>query len=173
MVVTDCDRPSQRPMTGRPTVPMTDHPTDRPTEPRWLPITEAAAELGLSREALRGKVKRRTIRSKKGNDGRIAVLVSDRPTDRPSVPPPPQGRPWDGPGTTQGATVPCEPMVPLSLHREALDRADRAIESERARHHAEVARLEAAYRAASDSLMGKVAALLLAERRRPWWRRWL
>jgi hypothetical protein len=63
--------------------------------------------------------------------------------------------------------------VPAWVFREAraLHRAE--LERQETRHLAELARLEAAYKAAADNLMGKVAAVLLAERRRPWWRRWL
>jgi hypothetical protein len=63
--------------------------------------------------------------------------------------------------------------VPAWVFREAraLHRAE--LERQESRHLAELARLEAAYKAAAVSLMDKVAAVLLAERRRPWWRRWL
>jgi len=37
-------------------------------------------------------------------------------------------------------------------------------------HEHEINRLQGAYRAASDALMEKVAMVLVANRRRPWWR---
>ena len=70
-----------------------------------------------------------------------------------------------------------EPMVPLAVMNDALDRLERqhGVELERqdARHSAELARLERAYKAATDTLMARVSAVLLAHReRRPWWWPW-
>lgn len=177
-----------RPTTDRPTDPAALM-IDRPTEPRWLPITEAAIELGLSREALRGKVKRRTIRSRKGNDGKVLVLVDDRPTcddDRPTVPQVQPDRPWDVPGTSQVATVPGEPVVPLSqamamvaerdaLHREYIDRCLALAASERSllleRIDGAECRAEQATAALND-LVERVLAMVPAPQPASWWERW-
>ena len=50
----------------------------------WLTLTEAAARSGYSREALRLRVRRGKLKSSKGNDGTIRVLVSELVT----LPPP-------------------------------------------------------------------------------------
>jgi hypothetical protein len=47
---------------------------------RRLPLREAAEQLGVSKDALRQRIKRDTIRSDKGEDGRVYVYV-DATTD--------------------------------------------------------------------------------------------
>jgi IS30 family transposase len=46
-----------------------------PREGRRLPLREAAEVLGVSKDAVRQRVKRGTIRSDKGEDGRVYVYV--------------------------------------------------------------------------------------------------
>jgi excisionase family DNA binding protein len=64
---------------------------DREPTQDWLTVGEAARVLGVSDEAVRQKAKRRTLRSMKGNDGRLRVLIDtsstqDQPTgDRPKT----------------------------------------------------------------------------------------
>src|SRR5690242_17763532 len=64
---------------------------DREPTQDWLTVADAARSLGVSDEAIRQKVKRRTLRAMKGNDGRLRVLIDtsstqDRPkTDQPKV----------------------------------------------------------------------------------------
>ena len=78
-----------------------DRPNDRPTTDQWLSIKDAAAALGVSEDAIRSKVKRRTLRSRKGNDSRISVLVADRPNDQwPTNGRPMADRPNDRPIAT-------------------------------------------------------------------------
>src|SRR5689334_19203584 len=48
---------------------------DRDPTQGWMTIAEAARLLGVSDEAVRQKVKRRTLRARKGNDGRLQVMV--------------------------------------------------------------------------------------------------
>ena len=144
-------------------------PTDQ-----WVSVRDAAAALGLSEDAIRSKVKRRTLRARKGNDGRVLVLVGDQPIDRP----PTIGRPLgDQPIDRPTAPTP-EPRqsvthapetVPLSAHlatiealqeahREALtalrtdmeaerQRRDADHDAERQRHAAELARVESRHEA--------------------------
>ena len=64
--------------------------------------------------------------------------------------------------------------------RERADHARQTAEREAAhaaeivrlhgQHVSEINRLQAAYKAASDALVEKVATVLVAQRRRPWWR---
>jgi hypothetical protein len=42
----------------------------------WLPLAEASRRLGVSVDALRKKVRREQIPARRGNDGRVRVLVS-------------------------------------------------------------------------------------------------
>lgn len=49
----------------------------------WLTLSEAAAQTGYSREALRLRVRRGTLRSRKGNDGTVRV----DPSELGSLPP--------------------------------------------------------------------------------------
>ena len=123
---------------------MSDRPTVPGNEPRWVPIREAAVELGMTWEAMRAKVKRRTIRSRKGNDGRVLVLIDGvpggRPIDAPSVP----GKAWAGPGASQDATVPNVPVIPLQQAMEMVAAANAQhridIADQQARHDADVGR---------------------------------
>jgi hypothetical protein len=43
----------------------------------WLPIAEAAARLGLSPYGVKSRVRRGTLRSRRGNDGRLLVALSE------------------------------------------------------------------------------------------------
>jgi hypothetical protein len=55
---------------------------DREPTQEWLTV---ARVLGVSDEAVRQKAKRRTLRSMKGNDGRLRVLIDVSPTqDQPT-----------------------------------------------------------------------------------------
>jgi chromosome segregation ATPase len=44
----------------------------------WLPLNEASRRLVMTVDALRSRVRRGLIESRKGNDGRIVVRVSDQ-----------------------------------------------------------------------------------------------
>ena len=48
----------------------------------WLSISDAAIRLNVSEKAIRSRVKRHTLRCRKGNDGRLMVCLSDGPIDR-------------------------------------------------------------------------------------------
>lgn len=73
-----------------------------PSDPRWLPIAEAAQIMGLTIDALRKRAKRGMAEVRKGNDGRVMALVivrtlsgrspdiaADKPDTEPEPPPPP------------------------------------------------------------------------------------
>ena len=61
------------------------HPTDQ-TADRRVTVAEAAVLLGLSEDAVRSRLKRGTLRRKKGTDGTVfVVLAGGVPDDRPTT----------------------------------------------------------------------------------------
>ena len=73
---------------------MNDHRGEHRSE-RRVHLSEAAALLGVSKDAVRMRVKRGTLRSEKGEDGRVYVWVNSVPDGRPnSVHPEPQIEAW-------------------------------------------------------------------------------
>jgi hypothetical protein len=73
---------SERIPNGEGTV--TDHRGERRSE-RRVHLSEAASLLGVSKDAVRMRVKRGTLRSEKGEDGRVYVWVNDNPDDDPNT----------------------------------------------------------------------------------------
>jgi hypothetical protein len=61
-----------------------DHRGERRSEQR-VHLSEAAALLGVSKDAVRMRVKRGTLRSEKGEDGRVYVWVNVNPDDDPNT----------------------------------------------------------------------------------------
>jgi excisionase family DNA binding protein len=59
-------------------------------EERFLTLAEAAEFLGISKDGVRMRVRRGTLRSEKGEDGRVYVYVSDQDVDQDT--PEPQGQ---------------------------------------------------------------------------------
>ncbi len=73
---------------------VTDHRGERRSE-RRVHLSEAAALLGVSKDAVRMRAKRGTLRSEKGEDGRVYVWVNDDPDGDPNaVHPEPQVEAW-------------------------------------------------------------------------------
>jgi hypothetical protein len=71
-----------------------DHRGERRPE-RRVELSEAAALLGVSKDAVRMRVKRRTLRSEKGEDGRVYVWVNVTPDGgQNTVHPEPQVEAW-------------------------------------------------------------------------------
>ncbi len=60
-----------------------DHRGERRSE-RRVHLSEAAALLGVSKDAVRMRVKRGTLRSEKGEDGRVYVWVNVNPDGGPN-----------------------------------------------------------------------------------------
>jgi hypothetical protein len=102
--------------------------------PAWLSLREAAAVLGCSYEAVLQRVKRGTLRSRKGNDGLLRVLVE---TDLVQGDPPPThhkvSAPTDTPpkADTQGNTSELVDLLARLINRVEIDQAARAAEVER------------------------------------------
>ena len=103
----------------------------------WLPLKEAAQRLGLSEKALRSRLVRRTLRSRRGNDGRVQVFVPDAPMKHaPEI-----HRALFGAEQTEASPAPVlaglaslddvrkllgeQHDTLTTLHREALDRQER------------------------------------------------
>jgi len=63
---------------------VTHHRRERRTE-RRVHLSEAAVLLGVSKDAVRMRVKRGTLRSEKGEDGRVYVWVNDNPDADPNT----------------------------------------------------------------------------------------
>jgi hypothetical protein len=73
---------------------LTEHRGERRTE-RHVHLSEAASLLGVSKDAVRMRVKRGTLRSEKGDDGRVYVWVNDNPdADQNTVHPETQVEAW-------------------------------------------------------------------------------
>jgi hypothetical protein len=123
-----------------------------PDDAPWLSLTEAAQRTGRHVNALRSMVRRGRIESRKGNAGQWLVRL---PAELPADP-----GPADGP---------------------ADDWTVAALNAEVAELREEMAGLKAGLKAAHDVAEAQLAAkdelivelkALLAEARRPWWRRW-
>jgi hypothetical protein len=155
-----------RPTTGR-EPGMTEPPPGQGPEPPKLPLVEAAVRLGKTTEAVRSMVRRGRLSAVKGNDGRLLVAVPPE-LDRAAVV-------ADDDRSEPGARPADEQLARLLAERdEALLEADHLREMLR---DALVARAEARARreaeaAAKDALIEELKAML-AEARRPWWRRFV
>lgn len=77
--------PADRSLTGtdqRPTIPADRPPDDRP---RLVTMAEAAEMTGQTVEAIRSRVRRKTLRATKGNHGFWMVHIEDLHTGRPPM----------------------------------------------------------------------------------------
>lgn len=153
---------------------------------QWLPLSDAAARLGIAENALRSRIKRRSIRARKDNNGRLMVcLPSTEDRTRTMV----RSRSGPGPNHTiepspeprQSVTHAPEP-APLSVpihvvealqaaHRESLAavqtqvvqlRADMA--EQQARHDTEMARQLAERDSLHLDTLGRMQAQATMER---------
>ena len=143
-------------------------------EPPRLPLAEAAARLGKSVDAVRAMIRRGKLLTQRGNDGRLLVSVppslaqaDDQARLGVSLG---NGEAGDrsGLGASLGESKATTRL--LAERDEALAEADHWREQA---HRAELAQARAeAELGAKDALVAELKALL-AEARRPWWRRWL
>ena len=164
---------------------------DREPTQEWLTIGEAARALDVSDEAVRQKAKRRTLRTMKGNDGRLRVLIDTSPTqDQPT---------GDRPKANQDSTGEINALrehvqtlreqleqqradheaerdrLDLEIDRSRLNAEQIHRELDREREHARdlAGKLDTAHQAHGDEaarLRQEIAALR-TELARPWWRR--
>jgi hypothetical protein len=64
----------------------TTNRTGEHTPARRVTVPDAAALLGLSEDAVRSRLKRGTLRTEKGDNGTIFVVLSaEGPTDQPAI----------------------------------------------------------------------------------------
>ncbi|MBF0562074.1 MAG: hypothetical protein HQL37_08650 [Alphaproteobacteria bacterium] len=150
----------------------------------WLPIKEAAKRLGLSEKALRSRIVRRTIRARRGNDGRVHVMIPHAtPEHAPEIHRSMFGaEQTEARQTHQGATE----LVPVSVMRETVQALQAshsaslaaALQAQRDAHLATLDAVERLHQEQVEMLVERidraelVIERLLDERRRPWWRFW-
>jgi hypothetical protein len=137
--------------------------TDAATAERpWLSLSEAAELTRLDREALRSRARRGLIPSRKGNRGQLLIQVPADLADGHSRDDDRDGRDADRELAGMRAA-----MTDLSAEvgelRVALARAEADRDAAKAIASAELA--------AKDQVIAELRAML-AELRRPWWRRW-
>jgi hypothetical protein len=144
--------------------------TELDQEPPRLPLAEAAAHLGKSVDAVRAMIRRGRLTTQRGNDGRLLVSVPPslaQADDRTRL-----GNGEAGDQSGLGARLGEDGATTRLLveRDEALAEADHWREQA---HRAELAQARAeAETTAKDELIAELKALL-AETRRPWWRRWM
>lgn len=129
----------------------------------WLTLSEAAARSGLHKEALRAKAKRGQLQHRRNNRGEMLVLLP------PDLLTPAQA-------SAQGyAQAQVEQLAELArtLETELVEtKAELDKVREVARLNVEAAeRLAAAQIDAKEQVIAELKAML-AEARKPWWRRW-
>jgi hypothetical protein len=135
-------------------------------ESPWLSLTEAAQRSRLSREAVRARARRGLIPSRKSNRGDTLVQL---PAELLS---------GDGQDNGQGmsgtsSTLESDLLAEVAELREKLARTESRLESALSTLTTEKAAAEStrlAEVAAKDELIAELKAML-AEARRPWWRK--
>jgi hypothetical protein len=163
---------------------MIDERTDE-----WVSVPVAASRLGISESAVRSRVGRRTLRSRKDNHGTLLVRIDEVSAKHRAfvgeasvgIPEPLQTR-QDTPET-----------VPLSAHREIVQALQAALERQEVAFRDQIARERAQHREtvemwrewsdmaeiraeqANDmvrALTEKIMAQPAVPAARPWWARW-
>jgi hypothetical protein len=124
--------------------------------PTWLPLAEASQRLGITVDALRKRARRGLVEARRGNDGRIVVLVSDRTA---------AGQELDNPDEVLALQVDVERWRAIA--------EERGMELARAQAHVEAARAVAAAEIEAKAQVIAELRTMLAEARKPWWRRLL
>jgi len=149
----------------------------RPAEP-LMTLVDAAAATGRPAEAIRAMIRRGKLKATKGNDGRYLVAVPAelrRPTGQPE-----RGRPAQRGHDEDGRLAALQEAAEewrAAAEEARLTAAVAAAERDAAKTTA-AAEVEAMRRqteaelAAKDALVTELRAML-ADARRPFWRRWL
>ena len=130
----------------------------------WMTLSEAAERTGRHIDAVRSLVRRKRLPARKGNGGQWLVqLPAELLTQRDQV--------NDlGAGTSSDEVI-MGLMAEVAELREALARAEAEAHTARDTAGARVAAVRAEVDA-KDALIAELKAML-AEARRPWWRRWM
>lgn len=143
----------------------------------WLTLSEAAARSGLHKELLRARAKRGQLEARKNNRGEVLVML---PAGLLRVA---EGEGQDAAQAAQGtAYAQVEQLAELVTSLEG-ELANVRLELVEARAEARTAKavaladVEAAKRTAEEAIAAKESLVeelkaLLAEMRKPWWRRW-
>jgi hypothetical protein len=132
----------------------------------WLSLTEAARLTGLDREAIRSRARRGLVPSRKNNRGELLVQV---PADLVTDPDRPLAEGMTGELTTMRAAM-ADLSAEIADLRTALAQAQAETEKAMAVGAARVAAARAEVEA-QERYIAQLEALL-AEARKPWWRRW-
>ncbi len=136
----------------------------------WVPIPEAARTLGLTPQAIRKRIARGTLESRRNNRGRELVLVANRPHEPDSQPTPQPQEPKQEPKNRNRTSA---PAVSLEDVRVLLGEQAQRMQ---AAHDAALARMQEQADSASvraERAERLVVRLLTERARAPWWRRWL
>jgi hypothetical protein len=141
---------------------MTEPSTEADAAAPWLTLSEAAERTGRHIDALRSLVRRKRLPAKKGNAGQCLVQL---PADLLAQP----DKVRDIGTGLGGDEVMAGLMAEVTELREALARAEAEARTARDTAGARVAAVRAEVDA-KDALIAELKAML-AEARRPWWRR--
>jgi hypothetical protein len=155
---------------------------------QWANLTRAARRLGWPRERLRSLARRGRVRTRRTNTGELLILLTPELVAQTQADPGPTHGSADGPNASDHVV---DPEVSLEVDPRAsrvaglqVDLAKAIAERDAARAvavadvnaakmvaEAEIAAAKAEA-AAKDQVIAELKAML-AEARRPWWRRWI
>ena len=130
---------------------------DEDRTPAWLPLVEASQRLGMSVDALRKRIRRGLVEARKGNDGKVVVLVAGTLTL-----------------ASQGPDMASQGLADLDELAEAKTDVERwrSLAEERGAKLAAAEAVQAELRRALQREQAR-ADRLETDARRSWWRRWL
>jgi hypothetical protein len=133
---------------------------------QWLTLAEASQRLGASVDALRKRVRRGQLETRRGNDGLVRVLVVGQPPSGQALA---DGQPETGHGLADGRTGVDRLEVELASVREELAEArERAAKAEGAFEAMSGRVQDAASQLAKAEARADRLEAALAEARRPW-----
>jgi excisionase family DNA binding protein len=145
---------------------------ERDHEP-WLTLAQAAEVLGLSKDAIRMRVRRGTLRYEKGEDGKAYVFRTDLDVDQDAPRPK---------GSVEGSTAELVEVLRAQVEdlQRRLDRETDANRENRRIIAALTSRIPAIEAPSEPRESSETATEAEAEPRpggqegaqRPWWRRW-
>ena len=160
------------------------------TEGVWLTYTEAAERLGVTTEAIRHRVRRSALTGTHGNDGKPRVWLPVQTVQMNGRERTVQTVQMNGSGVHLNES-PSE-RTPIKTdtdrliehlerqladrdaqHKAEIERLERQLAERDRLHREHVERLERAWKANAAALVENVGRVLVAQRRRSWWSRWL
>src|SRR5687768_15489959 len=120
--------------------------------PVWMLLNETALRLGISSDAVRARIRRGQLESRRGNDGRISVLVS-------------------APTATERLRADLDEARADADHWRTTAE-QRSVEVATAKGEAAAAEARAQAQAVAHERIAAELREALEWHRRPWWRRW-